>query len=381
MYKTNKRGGKSAKDSKRTGTKDDRFKIDDSLPSIETKTKCSASVRRRIQYSPSMSRSNVARQEFLPNVAKSKAAPPTRVARTRDGQSKNEDGKLVKPSSRISSSLHRGQDSKNTCVVKSSKGIIAPRNYTVRPVIPAKKAELLPVARAMHREDFAPRVKKLFDPEREAALQAIESGIYVGFRCPEFTWDCIRVSDKSRCFCDHSLGEHESYTAKSINVKCLVGACACKSFSFVPERPEDIGEWWLPRRPGFDYASWRAKCRCKHSHNEHSADKTRKCRMRGCSCFRFESNFLCAACDRHWEDHGTFFDGINSRQKKGLPYGEECLPFHELPDLRNIVLTGEEDNNDLYNAITTGPNAIPRHRPNKLALQLRGSNETGQFNR
>jgi hypothetical protein len=27
-----------------------------------------------------------------------------------------------------------------------------------------------------------------------------------------------------------------------------------------------------------------------------------------------------------------------------LPYGEAYLPFNEMPELKNIVLTGQEDN-------------------------------------
>ena len=39
-------------------------------------------------------------------------------------------------------------------------------------------------------------------------------------------------------------------------------------------------------------------------------------------CGQFESNFLCAACDRHWEDHETYFDTEKSRKEKGLPHGK-----------------------------------------------------------
>ena len=42
----------------------------------------------------------------------------------------------------------------------------------------------------------------------------------------------------------------------------------------------------------------------------------------GCGCSQFNSDFLCAACDRHWELHETFFDTEDSRREKGLPVGE-----------------------------------------------------------
>ena len=41
----------------------------------------------------------------------------------------------------------------------------------------------------------------------------------------------------------------------------------------------------------------------------------------GCGCGHFISNFLCAACDRHWEDHETFFETEQMRVEKGLPVG------------------------------------------------------------
>ena len=95
-----------------------------------------------------------------------------------------------------------------TAIKPRKPTMLAPKGYTARPIVPASKAELLPVARAMNREDFAPRLKKLVDPEREAALEAIETGIYIGWRCPEFKHDCIRVGKLSKCFCGHVLREH-----------------------------------------------------------------------------------------------------------------------------------------------------------------------------
>lgn len=218
---------------------------------------------------------------------------------------------------------------------------IVTKNYTIRPVVPAAKKELIAVAKAMHRESFAPRVKTLFQSETEAAMEAINSGIYVGFRCPEFTWDCIRLGTNSKCFCDHALSDHEPYNGKKVHVKCRVPGCMCRAYRFIPQRPEDIGEWWHQRRPGFDVSTWRAKCRCKHTHVEHNP-VSRKCTNRGCGCFIFTSNFLCAACDRHWEEHETCFDNVTSRKQQGLPYGEEYIPFHELSDLKHMCLTGSE---------------------------------------
>ncbi|XP_066916647.1 protein FAM221B-like [Clytia hemisphaerica] len=240
---------------------------------------------------------------------------------------------------------------------KPSTALIQQRHYTVKPIIPARKKELISVAKAMHRDDFSPRLRNLYQRETNAAVTALEQGLYIGWRCPEFTWDCIRLDSKSRCFCDHNLDSHEPFKGgKTKKLKCL--QCPCKSFNFIPQRPEDIGEWWLRRRPGFNEAIWRAKCRCKHTHVEHNPE-TRKCRVRGCGCFRFESNFLCAACDRHLEEHSTFFENADIRRQQGLPCGEDYLPFNELPDLRNICLTGSADNSTRFEGIASGPYAIP----------------------
>jgi hypothetical protein len=49
--------------------------------------------------------------------------------------------------------------------------------YTMRQVQPAKNYDVVSFGRAMN-DDFGGRVKKLFDPEREAALSTLNSGEY-----------------------------------------------------------------------------------------------------------------------------------------------------------------------------------------------------------
>ena len=46
----------------------------------------------------------------------------------------------------------------------------------MRPVQPAKNYDVVSFARAMN-DDFGPRFKKLFDPERESVMQALQTGI------------------------------------------------------------------------------------------------------------------------------------------------------------------------------------------------------------
>uniref|UniRef100_A0A8C8RNW3 Family with sequence similarity 221 member B n=1 Tax=Pelusios castaneus TaxID=367368 RepID=A0A8C8RNW3_9SAUR len=189
-----------------------------------------------------------------------------------------------------------------------------PGGYTARPIVPARRAELLAVAKAMHREHFGWDVQELFHLETEAALKAMQTGLYIGWRCPEYLWDCFRVGDLSRCFCGHLLQEHQTRAW----MPCTVASCRCQSFLFIPSRPEDVGEFWLRKRVGFDPSSWRATCRCKHSHEEHPCPPLP---CPGCWCVSFESSFLCAACDRRWEEHETFFETAEMRRKGGRPYG------------------------------------------------------------
>ncbi|XP_053152655.1 protein FAM221B isoform X5 [Hemicordylus capensis] len=195
--------------------------------------------------------------------------------------------------------------------VAAKKGAL---NYTVRPVVPAEKAELLSVAKAMHRENFGKNVKELFHLEKEAALRSIE-------------------------------------TERRATVPCTLPGCRCPGFTFIPSHPEEVGEFWLRRRTGFDPAGWRAKCRCKHTHEEHAPAGARSCGARGCSCSAFASNFLCAACDRRWEEHETFFESEDTRRKGGRPWGEAYLPFAEMPDLRNAVLTGRSEDDSAHQAL------------------------------
>ncbi|XP_068784893.1 protein FAM221B [Struthio camelus] len=224
---------------------------------------------------------------------------------------------------------------------------------TMQAVVPAGKAELVLVAKAMHRDHFGKHVEELFHLEKEAALKALRTGLYVGWRCPEYLWDCFRVGDHSKCFCGHLLNEHQAYAGAS--VPCATERCECQSFTFIPSRPEDVGEFWLRRRAPPESFAWRAKCRCEHSHEKHVPRASRPCRVAGCFCKCFESTFLCAACDRRWEEHETFFETTEARKQGGLPYGENYLLFAEMPELRNAVLTGKLSDDSAYQALLAEP--------------------------
>ncbi|RUS87037.1 hypothetical protein EGW08_005190 [Elysia chlorotica] len=259
--------------------------------------------------------------------------------------------------------------------IKKVDGMYVPEGYKMRVVKPAEKYDVVSFAKAMN-DDFAPKLKELFDTETAAAIEAQKSGVYVGWRCPEFQHDCQRVFYTSRCFCDHVLSDHAQYHALSVKVPCKVPGCPCKAYQWIPNRPEDIGEFWLPKRPGFDADAWRAKCRCKHTNNFHDPNRPMRCKMKGCSCGGFNSDFLCAACDRHWEDHQTFFDSEKSRREQGLPVGTDWLPFAEMPDLRNIALTGNESDDRKYLALKQF-DAIPANAVTGNDQPVKFSNSRG----
>ncbi|CAF5181947.1 unnamed protein product, partial [Rotaria magnacalcarata] len=61
-----------------------------------------------------------------------------------------------------------------------------------------------------------------------------------------------------------------------------------------------------------------------------------------CSCSNFISNFSCAACNNHWEQHETFFERGSEREQQKLPTGEFYMPFSELPDMQQVILTGSD---------------------------------------
>ncbi|XP_006143216.1 protein FAM221B isoform X2 [Tupaia chinensis] len=244
--------------------------------------------------------------------------PSVQVLMDTSSKQKEESGEDKKEGMDTSDgTAHTAQPGHQLSKKKGKKG------YTVHPVVPAKQAELVEVAKAMHREQFGAQVKNLFQWETDAALNAIQTGLYIGWRCPHYLWDCFRIGDESKCFCGHLLREHQIIS--DISVPCHVSQCRCLMFCFIPSRPEEVGEFWLRRRATFDPKAWRAQCRCKHSHEDHSATGCHPCRHRGCCCSSFESNFLCAACDRRWEEHETFFETRETRRRGGRPYGTDTV--------------------------------------------------------
>eukprot|EP00698_Gefionella_okellyi_P009281 TRINITY_DN2351_c0_g1_i2.p1 TRINITY_DN2351_c0_g1~~TRINITY_DN2351_c0_g1_i2.p1 ORF type:complete len:300 (+),score=1.75 TRINITY_DN2351_c0_g1_i2:98-997(+) len=189
--------------------------------------------------------------------------------------------------------------------------------------------------------------RKMMDWERAGAELAIASGVYIVWRCESAQgkcgskdlFDCARIGPVSRCFCNHSFLDHP---ARSTNIS-LPGCslCKCSHFEFVPSRPEEIGEWWLPRRKDFNLRTWRVKCKCGHGHDSHSP-VDRHCRA-GCACSYFTAAYACIACDKSGDEHCTLVETERDRLEAGRAISSDFMPLAEMPQLQKIVFGKEGD--------------------------------------
>jgi hypothetical protein len=210
--------------------------------------------------------------------------------------------------------------------------------------------------------------------ERANAQWSASTGIYICWRATPVdnsmnhirledfnpaTTDCIRLGPFSRCLCDHSLTFHipasfrpqvpegeevswaelypvwdgppRAFPSKFKFVSCTFEGCKCRHFEFIPTFPEEIGESWLPRRPGFDIETYRPCCKCNHTSLQHNiATPGCRCREPGCRCGGWIPRYQCAACDGIATDHTIELEGERERVDAGRPVGQQYLPFEEI---------------------------------------------------
>eukprot|EP01016_Furgasonia_blochmanni_P020907 TRINITY_DN2328_c0_g1_i7.p1 TRINITY_DN2328_c0_g1~~TRINITY_DN2328_c0_g1_i7.p1 ORF type:complete len:346 (-),score=27.36 TRINITY_DN2328_c0_g1_i7:335-1372(-) len=182
--------------------------------------------------------------------------------------------------------------------------------------------------------------QKILNNEYQHAMEALESGIYITYWCEAAKSECGRVGSFSKCFCGHLFKEHnKKITSKKVDTSCL--SCDCKVFQFVPTRPEECGMWWLPRRKEFDVRTWRAKCKCTHTHEEHMTNRPHRCTKCG-KCFAFTSDFACVVCDRLWEDHVVLVENEHERAMLKKPIGDAFKPLSINKEIQDIVF-GTDD--------------------------------------
>lgn len=177
--------------------------------------------------------------------------------------------------------------------------------------------------------------QKLMDMEEEAATLAISTGIYVTYRTTKHNRadDCTRVGPKSLCFCGHTYKHHMN--SRNNRKPCDNKKCKCKGYAFIPQRPEECGDWWLTRRRGFNVNNWKAKCKCGCAHDRHDPH-LKHCR--DCGCGMFNSNFLCIACDGHWHDHETLWENERERRDAKRSVGHAFKPLASTPGIREHVI-------------------------------------------
>lgn len=122
----------------------------------------------------------------------------------------------------------------------------------------------------------APGARKMMDSEMLHATEAIESGTYITYWFEKKKSECGRLGSQSKCFCGHYLtGHSDKYFGKKLDTSCK--ECPCKTFKFVPTRPEECGMYWLPRRKDFNVNKWRPPCKCNHTCEEHNPNYPLKC--------------------------------------------------------------------------------------------------------
>lgn len=178
-------------------------------------------------------------------------------------------------------------------------------------------------------QQFGPSIgaRKMLEWEFKHAKEAIDSQIYVTYRSSDKE-SCMRIGSFSRCFCGHLFKVHNKQVGKKLVTNCK--DCDCKHFEFVPRRPEEVGQWWLVRRKGFDVTKWKALCKCKHDHTEHKPNE-KKCKK--CSCFRFMADFCCVSCEKKQEEHQTIYETEEERKMLKLPVQVHFMPLVENRDI------------------------------------------------
>lgn len=190
----------------------------------------------------------------------------------------------------------------------------------------------------------------MMDFEYTHAKEAVESGLYVTYHCDPKNHECARVGSKSMCFCGHKFAQHNVQASKKrITSKCE--NCPCKEFKWIPQRPEECGMYWLPRRKDFKMSEWKAKCKCKQPHDAHNPVAP----YSAPGCQGFYSDFACIACDCRWEDHTTLWEFEDERKARGAKTGQAYLPLSMNAELHDIVFN--QDRNALPNYNRPAPNS------------------------
>lgn len=67
-------------------------------------------------------------------------------------------------------------------------------------------------------------------------------GLYIGWRCPHYLWDCFRIGDESRCFCGHLLKEHQIISGRKEVARLVEDGGVTVAFDVLEGETEMIRE-------------------------------------------------------------------------------------------------------------------------------------------
>jgi predicted nucleic acid-binding Zn-ribbon protein len=184
----------------------------------------------------------------------------------------------------------------------------------------------------------APGGQAMMKSEQKAAEEAMASGIYVTWQSPDER-ECCRIQSNSSCLCGHALKSHDAPKGGGTRLRppgC--SKCGCSRFRYAPTRPEECGQWWLPRRKDFDVKAWRARVR------------------------KNPQDYACLNCDQKVSDHEAVFETERARSDAGRPVREAFAPLASTPQLQALVL-GDEQEDDLEALAASGAiSAAAYHR-------------------
>eukprot|EP01038_Epipyxis_sp_PR26KG_P006740 gene6740-9235_t len=187
------------------------------------------------------------------------------------------------------------------------------------------------IEHAISRYGVNPGGSSMIQAEHTVALESISSTLYI-------TWNphpsclltisasdeirsglgqCCRIGSSSVCLCGHSLSNHQNVKLKFGYIKppaCT--SCRCKAYQYIPSRPEECGQWWLPRRKDFDLVSWRNRIR------QNPAD------------------YCCIGCNQKVSEHETLFETRDTRLSRGAMIDDAYIPLNDYSKLSNQVING-----------------------------------------
>lgn len=203
--------------------------------------------------------------------------------------------------------------------------------------------------------------KAMMDFEYIHAKEALESGLYVTYYSEAKKHECGRIGSQSMCFCGHMFPDHDiKVTKKKQSSKCT--QCKCKDFRWVPQRPEECGMWWLPRRKGFKVSEWAVKCKCKLPHHDHRPVRPYRAKPGKGGCNAFVGDFACISCDCRWEDHTVLYEFEHDRMMEGKKIREDYLPLNQNKELHNLVFNTDRKALPNYNRVKKKPKRGGRGR-------------------